>query len=1103
MKLRFFKYLLLSLLLAPTFCFGFSFTFTVTPTTETCSGNGTITINTTDADPNGAIVYLIYKLPDTSSPFAVISDTFLDGLSAGDYRIIAKETIGAISTTQQVDVTIESTVVPLMYAVQSLNQGCNILINVTSGIAVSYEIFSGPKQFPLQTSNSFQDLPLGVYKVRAFDNCGVGVVQTFTVNLNASAITIDKPKVSNSTPPSCDFITVNNTIEADEESFIGYPLKVKYTIFPPNGSTNIIVSNDLNSGDLYEQEVIGIIPFFPNKKYSYQIELTDICGTVYKKKFNVDFELTLDYKELKSDCNQYFSIIPENFIPPYTLNFTNSPANFDPIKFNPNYPGNFTTNAIFGSKDNPVPFGNYDVTITDACNRTAALSFLFKDIPPKPNAVATNNGCLINTGKIVIKLLPNYEIATAIITKAPSTFKFPLPYDVSSKISTSGILTINPVPLGDYEFLLTDTCNNIIKSVTVSIPVFENKELEVEIREGCELNTGSVKIESTNNNKLKSVVITAAPAEFSNNLPYDVSNYIATNGIFYLDNLPQGQYIFETIDECNFSNIAPIDIQGYQIYEQTLFIKKNCGSFDIPLFMKTNGIEEEQFWLQKLLVDGNWGHPETGVVYIEGAKYNNSNSYPLKNLTTNFNLSFNGTFRVVRTFLSFNDGLNQKNGSVTSENKTCFEVLASDLKFNEALELTDANKIPCTANGKLDVILKAKGPMPLKYSIIAKDGVPFLIDNGDSNIFSNLSPAIYTFQIQDNCGGIKIKFFNVSALVSLVVNYTGCDILQCTNSITGNETVNLSTQNKNILGNQSEEEYTLHYFESLSNAQSGLNPIQDIKNYNPSSNPQTIYTRLFFNQLPNCYEINFFNIIIGQTPQFNFKPTILSCSENAVVLNASINNLPSTTYLWSKGETTPACTISETGITNVSVLAKNSYGNCNTIELSCTNTTNVTVNIPDIPEIEKIETEDWTENENSIRVITTKNSAFEYSIDNVTFQDSNLFTNLKTGVYTVYVRNKEGCETISQEIWLLNYPKFFTPNNDGYNDTWLIKNSEFEPHFKVYIYDRLGKLITSFNSNSTGWDGSYNGEKIKSSDYWFVVYRQDGKIFKGHFSLVR
>ena len=92
---------------------------------------------------------------------------------------------------------------------------------------------------------------------------------------------------------------------------------------------------------------------------------------------------------------------------------------------------------------------------------------------------------------------------------------------------------------------------------------------------------------------------------------------------------------------------------------------------------------------------------------------------------------------------------------------------------------------------------------------------------------------------------------------------------------------------------------------------------------------------------------------------------------------------------------------------------------------------------------------------------------------------------------------------IIQKVWLLNYPRFFTPNGDGFHETWRIENQELEPNFTVFIYDRYGKLLHYFPSNSNGWDGTYNGNLMLSTDYWFVVNRQDGRRLMGHFALKR
>lgn len=82
-------------------------------------------------------------------------------------------------------------------------------------------------------------------------------------------------------------------------------------------------------------------------------------------------------------------------------------------------------------------------------------------------------------------------------------------------------------------------------------------------------------------------------------------------------------------------------------------------------------------------------------------------------------------------------------------------------------------------------------------------------------------------------------------------------------------------------------------------------------------------------------------------------------------------------------------------------------------------------------------------------------------------------------------------------------PKFFTPNNDGYKDTWQINGIIGFSSAKIHIFDRYGKLLKQLNSNGTGWDGTFNGKELGSNDFWFTVDLGNGKTFKGHFALKR
>jgi len=170
-------------------------------------------------------------------------------------------------------------------------------------------------------------------------------------------------------------------------------------------------------------------------------------------------------------------------------------------------------------------------------------------------------------------------------------------------------------------------------------------------------------------------------------------------------------------------------------------------------------------------------------------------------------------------------------------------------------------------------------------------------------------------------------------------------------------------------------------------------------------------------------------------------------------------------------------------------------------------------------EIAKISLDDVTiEDDADINTITINNENnnlglgdYEFSLDDdfLGFQDDPFFNNVTSGFHTIYIRDKNGCNTAEIEVSVIGYPKFFTPNNDGENDTWNVLgvNENFYSNSNIYIFDRFGKLIIQIDPKGKGWDGLYKGEHIPSTDYWFSVELIDSngnvKVRKGHFSLIR
>jgi gliding motility-associated-like protein len=145
---------------------------------------------------------------------------------------------------------------------------------------------------------------------------------------------------------------------------------------------------------------------------------------------------------------------------------------------------------------------------------------------------------------------------------------------------------------------------------------------------------------------------------------------------------------------------------------------------------------------------------------------------------------------------------------------------------------------------------------------------------------------------------------------------------------------------------------------------------------------------------------------------------------------------------------------------------------------------------------------------NSIEVIVTGNSDYEYSLDEPDgpFQNSNIFTNVTPGIHVAYVNDKRGCGVASAETSVVGAMLFFTPNGDSYNDVWKISGvtNKYYPKSSIEIFDRYGRLVKQFfGSDNAGWDGNFNGQPLPADDYWYILYLQDSRTAKGHFSLKR
>ena len=256
----------------------------------------------------------------------------------------------------------------------------------------------------------------------------------------------------------------------------------------------------------------------------------------------------------------------------------------------------------------------------------------------------------------------------------------------------------------------------------------------------------------------------------------------------------------------------------------------------------------------------------------------------------------------------------------------------------------------------------------------------------------------------------------------------------------------------------------------------------------------TAFTETLYAKITNfnCYANDAFpvNISVQTFGEVINDETIGLCDGDTAVLQANLGY----TYLWNTGETTSSISVTSAGIYSVVLTNAN----------SCTQTKTFTVIGSQIATLINIITTDFEDN-NTAEIVVSAGGDYEFSLNGIDYQDSSIFYNLGEGQYTVFVNDKNGCGQITATFYILNYPKFFSPNNDGYNDEWTIKNLDKKGLLasKIYIFDRFGKLIQQIIPGEKGWNGTYNGKKIPADDYWFILELANGTTIKGHFALLR
>lgn len=297
--------------------------------------------------------------------------------------------------------------------------------------------------------------------------------------------------------------------------------------------------------------------------------------------------------------------------------------------------------------------------------------------------------------------------------------------------------------------------------------------------------------------------------------------------------------------------------------------------------------------------------------------------------------------------------------------------------------------------------------------------------------------------------------------------------------------------------------YQIKFYPSYLDAQTKLNEIAGTY----TSETSVIWIRLE-DENNSCNGIFSFTIEVNDEIEINIEEKYTICDTNVqepIVLDGGNSN---TSWTWRNISLQVLSTdrffpLVEEGKFSV-ILEKEQNG------LICSETIYFDVDTVITPTLEEIRIDN-----NTIFISVRGSGDYEFSLDNITytgFGKTHTFSDLQPGIYTVYIRDVNGCSyAIQEEVLIVKFPEYFSPNGDGINDYWKLYGpiSNYYSSIEVMLFDRFGNLLHAMNldTNNQGWDGTINGKKLPSTDYWYVITFKDFNsnviVKKGHFSLIR
>ncbi|MBS1534144.1 MAG: gliding motility-associated C-terminal domain-containing protein [Bacteroidetes bacterium] len=1036
------------------------FTLQVVPIVESCTANGRLDFMVTNTTPSATILYTIYRLPNTNVPIAVISANTLTGLVSGNYRVIATQSLGDLSNSQQQDVFISNGIINLNYTLTGTQEICgvggSITVHITHGIAVSYEIFSGPVTRPLQSSPTFNNLPAGQYNVRVFDQCGEGLARAYTVDgglppgLNASLgyVGLD----------GCNGFSVNTLIRPTANHVVCYPLIVQATVFSASGPT-LVFNYNINNGS-------GGFSFnVPNTYNTYNVQITDGSGNHYSNNGILIQPPNPMYLSLSTNVSGCISgnllLNMYGGIPPMTVSFLSAPSGFNPNTFNANHPGPFNGSANYNSNSTAtLPQGSYTVQITDSCGKTSIRTISLGPQPPVAPRYYTYPLCDNHFSSLSLSS-PNPLISVQLVS-APANYPSPLPENLTSLLNFGG-LSLGPLPVGNYVFNTTDSCNNNT-TVNVTLAGLTSYPASATITEHCDsfdlffqqsVSASSVHYLLQKKNPVTGLWGHPVTGFVGQPNVYDASNCRFIN----LGNNPNLQFSGE------FRIIREIDyrITGSNSYGQCF---EQVYTFEYYVGPRINHVYS--FACANGLYDA--------VVIAQGYD-------PLKyRITAKNGQPFFINNNLSNIFLGIEPAI--YNFQIED---ACGNILNSLFDISNPTQFPVQPSVFCEGQS---ASLSVPGYSFLNYQW-TKDNSPTVLSTDNTLNFSSFSAATHN-------GVYHVRIYytgNPNSCIDLTVDYPLQVVSIAPEAGTGQEVQYCGSQGVIDLFSFLTGNYDPGGIWQEISSSGVLN-----QNLWDSSQASSGTYTFKYKVTGNCntFDESEVSILIKNSPEAPAASAQESiCNGDRLYLFAS--NVTADQYQWegpngfSSSEQNPI-------IESASSVHSGIYSVKTILDQCESAASDVSVTVNPLPEF--IIEGGCVNNQFQLNVIPIDDS---FNPNQASYQwtgpgqftgsqNPQIITGKPIGEYHVTVTNAQGCyesKSIDLKATLCSVPNVVSPNNDNVNDVFDLSGLQVK---KFEVYSRWGRLVYSQDHYTNQWHGqNNNNEQLPNSTYYYIVFLQSGE----------